>query len=639
MNPIETEYHPVIFGTAGHIDHGKTTLVRALTGVDTDRLPEEKSRGISIDLGFAELTLPSGRHAGFVDVPGHEKFIRNMVAGVHGMDAVLLVVAADEGVMPQTREHLDILQLLGVRHGFTVITKTDLVDEEWLMLVEETTREALTDTFLYEQPLVAVDAVTGRGLPQLLRLMDEMAGRIPGRSPVGPVRLPVDRVFTVKGFGTVVTGTLVQGTISSEQALELVPGHVGVRVRGLQVHNHSVFRALSGQRVAVNLSGIDKDKVRRGQVLATVGVVPEVQSLVGEVQLLPSQTDSLPEKTRIHCHIGTADVLARIYFYDRNDLLPGETGFAELRCEEAVAAVRGDRFLLRSYSPVITIGGGQVIEPGGHHKRRELRLLERLSQKASGDVVTVVREMVENSVVPLRVAEVLEQVHWSSDQFQEMETVLLQCARGTQGTDFFLSEALWTESQKAIAMFLERFQALHPLLPGAPKERVRSEVLPLWSSRAVTWFVDQLETLVTDREWVRTRTFKPGPRSSEERAQLALLQNIWQEGGLHPPTVDHVRSVAQLGDDQFYDAVHYLLEQHALTRLEDGVYLADTALKDAVARVKQALCQNPDGLSTAELRNILDTSRRFAVLILEWLDSQRITRRIGDKRVLQGVRG
>ncbi len=627
---------PVIFGTAGHIDHGKTTLVRALTGVDTDRLPEEKTRGISIDLGFADMTLPSGRHAGFIDVPGHERFIRNMVAGVHGMDAVLLVVAADEGVMPQTREHLDILGLLGVRWGFTVITKTDLVDEEWLMLVEETTREALAGTFLVDRPIALVDAVSGRGLPELQELLDRTADDIPGRSAVGPVRLPVDRVFTVRGFGTVVTGTLVQGSIHSDQALELMPGRLGVRVRGLQVHNHSVGTAQSGQRVAVNLSGVDKDKVRRGQVLATPNIVPAVTSLVGEVRLLESVPGPVEEKTRVHCHIGTADVLARIYFYDRDELGPGQAAFAELRCEEPVAAVRGDRFLLRSYSPMTTIGGGQVIEPGGHHRRREPGLMERLAQRASGDVATVVREIVGNSPVPLRVDEVLERVHWSSDQQGEMEEVLKQCARGGTEAGYYLSDALWQQTEQAVEQFVKQFQSLHPLLPGVPRERLKSETLPAWPTRTMAWFMDQLDYLATDREWVRTLDFRPGPVSQTERDLLMTLQTLWEDSGLRPPTLDQMREKVSSPEGLFFDAVHYLTEHQVIVRLEEGLYVAKTALDRALSLVRQALAQHPEGLSTAELRTALDTNRRFAVLVLEWLDTQRVTRRIGDKRLWMG---
>lgn len=624
----------MIFGTAGHIDHGKTTLVRALTGVNTDRLPEEQSRGISIDLGFAEFILPSGQRAAFVDVPGHERFIRNMVAGVHGMDAVILVVAADEGVMPQTQEHLDILGILGVERGITVLTKSDLVDDDWLSLVEETTKEALQGTFLEGQPVVAVDALNGHGLSRLRDLLEEISAHIPTKSVSGPTRLPIDRVFSVKGFGTVVTGTLVQGTVSVDQNLELVPSHIPVRVRGVQVHGHPVDSAHSGQRVALNLASVDKDRITRGQVLASPGLVPEVTTLVGEVQLLPSAPEPLEERTRLHCHLGTSEVLARIYFYDRSRLDPGDRAFAELRCETPLAAVRSDRFLLRSYSPMATIGGGVVIEPGGHHRRREPQLIERLGEWASGDIAVMVQDIVDHSEGPLHLKEILDRIGWSPEQSKELVTILKALAHGDPATGYFLADSAWDSAVTRLNRYLDQYHQDHALLPGVPRERLKSELFNGWSSRSLMWFLSQVPDVEMDHEWVRIRSFAPGPRTLEDQERLERLRRVWEEAALRPPELEQISQMASIADTEwFYDAVHYLAQHDVIVRLEEGVYIADTALNQAIDAVTRALRANGE-LSTGDLRNALDTNRRFAVLILELLDSRRITRRLGDKRVL-----
>ncbi len=624
----------MIFGTAGHIDHGKTTLVRSLTGVNTDRLPEEKSRGISIDLGFAEFVLPSGQRAAFIDVPGHERFIRNMVAGVHGMDAVILVVAADEGVMPQTQEHLDILGILGVERGITVLTKSDLVDDDWLKLVEETTREALHGTFLEGQPIVAVDAVSGRGLPSLRELLEKISADLPPRTHRGPTRLPIDRVFTVKGFGTVVTGTLVQGSISVDQILELVPSRFPVRVRGVQVHGQAVESASSGQRVALNLANVDKDRITRGQVLASPGLVPEVTTLVGEVQLLPSTKEPLEERTRVHCHVGTSEVLARIYFYDRSRLEPGERAFAELRCESPIASVRSDRFLIRSYSPMATIGGGVVLEPGGHHRRREPHLTERLREWASGDIRGMVRDIMDHSEAPLHLKEILDRLGWSLDQSDELVSILGPITHGDPVTGYFIAQAGWDLAVGRLASYLRQYHQDHGLLPGVARERLKSEMFESWSTRSLIWFLGQVPEVEIDHEWVRVRGFVPGPRTAEDQDRLDRLQTLWEQAALRPPELEHMRQLASLADSEwFYDAVHYLTQCEIIVRLEEGVYIAAKALNQAIEAVTIALRRNGE-LSTGDLRNALDTNRRFAVLILELLDSRRITRRLGDKRVL-----
>ncbi|HHY96029.1 MAG TPA: selenocysteine-specific translation elongation factor, partial [Firmicutes bacterium] len=375
-----------IVGTAGHVDHGKTALIRALTGVNTDRLPEEQARGISIELGFAPLRLPSGRRVGVVDVPGHERFVHHMVAGAAGMDVVILVVAADEGVMPQTREHLDVLSLLGLQRGLVAITKVDLVDPEWLSLVEEEVRASLRGTFLEAAPLVPVSSETGQGLDELVRVLDHILAEVPGRDASGPARLPVDRVFSVTGFGTVVTGTLVSGTLAVGDSVEILPIGPGagrqVRIRQLQVHGEKVERAAAGQRVAVNLVGVERQQIERGQVLCQPRAFSATRRLAGRLHLLPS-APVFVSGTRVHLHLGTAEVGARVALLDREELSPGQDSLVRIGLEAEVVAARGDRFVIRSWSPPHTVGGGVVIAPHSQHRRylaAHLKSLQRLER-------------------------------------------------------------------------------------------------------------------------------------------------------------------------------------------------------------------------------------------------------------------
>ena len=369
----------IVLGSAGHIDHRKTSLVKALTGTDTDRLKEEKARGITIELGFAFLDLPSGQRLGIVDVPGHEKFVKNMVAGATGIDLVALVIAADEGVMPQTREHLDICSLLDVRTGLVVLTKTDMVDEEWLGLVQEDVAEYLEGTFLAGAPIVPVSSTTRQGIDEMVRVLDEMVSTLDERPAFGPWRLPVDRVFTMKGFGTVITGTAVGGAVSIGQEVEIYPRDIKAKVRGLQVHNQEVQEARRGQRTAVNLQGVEKAVIERGDVVATPGSLQPSLWLDLECSALKDMLRPLKNRAPIRFHTGTGEIMGRVMFLDRDDLKPGEHCYCQVRLESPVAVMAGDRYVLRSYSPVATVAGGTILHPHpGRHKRRRPEIIEDL---------------------------------------------------------------------------------------------------------------------------------------------------------------------------------------------------------------------------------------------------------------------
>ncbi|MCL6563655.1 MAG: selenocysteine-specific translation elongation factor [Firmicutes bacterium] len=625
--------HPIIFGTAGHIDHGKTTLTRALTGQDTDRLPEEKSRGISIDLGFAHFVLPSGRRAALIDVPGHERFVRNMVAGVHGIDAVLLVVAADEGVMPQTREHLDILQLLGVHHGLTVVTKADVVDSEWLDLVVETVREELSGTFLETAPLLVVDAISGRGMEALRQALDVLADQVEPKPQEGFPRLPVDRVFTVRGFGTVVTGTLVSGRLRVEDPVEIAPEGILSRVRGLEVHGEKVGEAVAGQRVAVNLAGVERSQLYRGQVVSRPGMMRGERVMVVDLSLLPS-APALAMNAPVHCHVGTAEGVGRLYFYDRNQAKGGERLFCEIRLESPLAVLRGDRFLIRSYSPITTIGGGRVVEVGVRHRRREARLLERLSELAQAKEDDLLFRLLEESPRPLS----LQELSVAARVVEERVGGLLQGLPVWSDPDgkWWWAKARWAEWRERLVGTLRTYHAQHPLRMGMPKEQARAEMAPGWPVRAWSLALEAVPDVVQDREWLRWQGFEPAPRP-EEVGYLEQLIERSRADGLHPRSasawLEEVGAPPQIGPD----LIDFLAASGRLVRLEEDLYLSREAWEQAVAIVREALRQQ-QAATTAELRERLGTNRKVAVSLLELMDAQHLTRRIGDRRVWSETR-
>ncbi|MBX5466473.1 MAG: selenocysteine-specific translation elongation factor [Firmicutes bacterium] len=622
--------HPVIFGTAGHIDHGKTTLTRALTGQDTDRLPEEKARGISIDLGFAHFTLPSGRTAALIDVPGHERFVRNMVAGVHGIDAVILVVAADEGVMPQTREHLDILTLLGVHHGITVITKADLVEADWLELVEETVREELRGTFLEAAPLLVVDAVSGRGLDGLRAALDRLADAVEPRPTDGLPRLPVDRVFTVRGFGTVATGTLVSGRLELEQAVEIAPEGIASRVRGLEVHGHKVEEAIAGQRVAVNLAGVERSQMYRGQVISVPGMLRGETSLVVELTLLPS-APALPINSPVHCHLGTGEAVGRLYYYDREVAEGGERLFCEIRLATPLVATRQDRFLIRSYSPITTIGGGRVIEVGVRHRRREPRLLARLEELAAFREDELLLELLRTAPRPQSRQELAQAAHMLEEAVARALSVY-PVLHDEEGRWWWSREA-WEAWQARLVEAVERYHREHRLRLGLPKEQARSELAAGWPVRAWTWALELVEGVEQDREWLKRQGFVPQP-TREEADRMARLLSAARQDGLHPRAVEQWAEEAGIPPAELEDYLALLVEQGQLVRLEESLYLHREAYERGVAVVREALLGGPP-LTTAELRERLGTNRKVAVSFLEVLDARHLTRRIGDRRMWQ----
>ncbi|NLW07144.1 MAG: selenocysteine-specific translation elongation factor [Clostridia bacterium] len=629
-----------IIGTAGHVDHGKTVLVKALTGVETDRLKEEKERGISIELGFAPLTLPGGRRLGLVDVPGHERFIRQMLAGVGGMDLVMLVVAADEGVMPQTREHLAIIDLLQVKHGVIVITKTDLVEAEWLELVEEEVRQTVQGTVLAAAPVIPVSAYTGKGIPELLACLDNLAATVPSRSASGQVRLPIDRVFSITGFGTVITGTLWTGTIKVGDELELQPQGIKTKVRNLQVHGETVKEARAGQRVAANLAGVDLEMVKRGSTLLTPGILRPTYRLDASVKLLP-QAQPLTNRSRIRFYLGTAEAFGRVVLLEHEELKGGETGLVQILMEEAVIANRGDRFILRRYSPMDTIGGGQVIDAAPRrHRRFKPAVLESLRRRLEGSPEQVLIQVIQSQRDGLSWQEAAARASLPPDKTRDLLQVMaakgqikvLAAANDLYAVSSEGYAAWWQAAQKALAEFHRRY----PLRPGIAREELRSRFFGRLPARVFQSLLEQWEqeskikvtaTAVVLADF--TPVFTP-----KQKELLQLLAAKYQSAGWQPPAFNELLTEYGINGEELEELLHYLCREEVLVKINDVFYWHREAFEAACTEVKKVAAAGPFGL--AEIRDALGSSRKYVLPFLEYLDQIKVTRRQGDKRIYIG---
>lgn len=642
--------HSVIIGTAGHIDHGKSSLVQALTGKDPDRLPEEKRRGITIDLGFADLDLGDAR-VGFVDVPGHERFVKNMLAGVHGIDAVTLVIAADEGVMPQTREHFDICRLLGVRQGLVLLTKTDLVEDELLTLVRAEAEELVAGSFLEGAPILAVSARTGAGLEELRAALRQIARDVPPRSLDFVTRLPIDRSFTMKGFGAVVTGTLVSGEIAAGDELELLPAGLRVRARGVQVHGTSVPRAQSGQRTAVNLAGIDAAEIERGMMLAPVGRLHPTQIVDVQLSVLPSASRAIRTRSRLRIHLGSAEVLARVrVLTTRGDIPPGETGFAQLRFERPVVALHDERFIVRSYSPAQTIAGGLVLDPQAtKHRGRELaRTHERLRALLDSERPVKLAVFVEASGDQgLRLSDIAARTGWN-DEVVSQAAIEAKDARNATG------EALIVECE-GVLIANENFARLtriaiaevklhherEPLSRGLARETLRERHFAHTAPEIFRAAIARLEkegVLVADKDVVRLSGH--GVELSPADAQLSeRIGQAYEKAALEAPSLDEVfASVGVATAERVHGRklLQLLIDNGTLVRVQGEMFFHVQAL-DHLKRLlgQYAVEHEPERLiDVAQFKELAGVSRKYAIPLLEYLDREHITRRAGDKRII-----
>ncbi|MBX6362967.1 MAG: selenocysteine-specific translation elongation factor [Gemmatimonadetes bacterium] len=627
----------LILGTAGHIDHGKTALVRALTGIDTDRLPEEKHRGITIDLGFAALPLGDDLQLGIVDVPGHEAFIRNMLAGATGIDLALLVVAADEGVMPQTREHMAIMELLGVRSAVVAVTKADLVEDDWLQLVLEDVRGQLAGTPFADAPLVPVSAVTRAGLDELLAQIAGAAARTHERTADDLFRLPIDRVFVVRGTGTVVTGTIWSGSVARDDAVTILPSGRPARVRGVQVHGVDVPRAVAGQRAAVALAGAERERLARGDTVVREAGWSPGSLLTARVRLLERTDWELRANQRVRFHLGTAEVMARVRLLDAARLDPGDEGWVQLRLEAPVAARAGDRFVLRSYSPVTTIGGGQIHEPTAPKRSRlepsTAALLAPLASAADEAVVARVRLAgwsgvavdrlpIETPLSPSAVAAALARLDGTAVQRID---------------SFVIDRRLATAARQALLHRADEYHAAHPLRPGIEREELRRARPPAAAGAVVAWALDGLIAdgeLVAHGAHVARRGFQP-TLSPAQRALRDRLLTAFESAALTPPSIGELPEDVREHPD--LRALLRLLEVDGkLVQLAPDMYISALSIQRAIAVARERLAGR-GALAPTDFKEIFPVSRKYLIPLLEWFDRSGVTTRRGDLRSLRGI--
>ncbi len=634
----------IIVGTAGHIDHGKTALVRALTGVDADRLPEEKRRGITIDLGFAELDLGDVR-VGFVDVPGHERFVRNMLAGAHGLDAVALVIAADAGVMPQTREHFAITRLLDVRAGLIVLTKIDLVDDELLALVRAEAEELVAGSFLESAPVVAVSARTGAGLDELREQLRATGLRVSARASATVARLPIDRAFTMRGFGAVVTGTLIAGEIAVGAELDLWPAGARVRVRGLQVHGRAVERAEAGQRTAINLGGIEAAAIERGMLLAQAGRLCPTQIVDAQIEVLADAPRPLRSRMRVRVHLGAAEVLARVQVLaDAGEITPGATGFAQLRMETPVVALPDERFILRSYSPSHTIAGGRILDAQAtkHRGRERMEARARLSELTDADHTTRLALFVAAAGAGgLSRADLAARTGWRDDVLDAATTAATTRGAVVVADGIHLGREAFARLVTAACAEVAAHHRREPLQRGLARETLRERVFahtPAEVFRAALAHAQASGTLVAERDVVRAATHSLA-LAPADAALRDRLEAVYRAARLAAPTFDEALALAAAGQttrEHGRKLLQLLLDAGTLQRVTPELFFHHTALDQLVTDLRAYAAQHaPDRLiDVAAFKELAGVSRKHAIPLLEYLDRERITRRAGDRRLI-----
>ncbi len=631
----------VILGTAGHIDHGKTALIKALTGIDTDRLKEERERGITIELGFAHLTLPNGQELGIVDVPGHERFVKHMVAGASGIDVVALVIAADEGVMPQTREHLEICQLLDVKSGLVVLTKKDMVDEEWLQLVQEDVRTFLHGTFLQEAPTVAVSSLTGEGIPELLGLLEQLAATAPDRPVNGPFRLPVDRVFTIKGFGTVVTGTAISGKIGVGDSVTLYPHELNAKIRGIQVHGKDVRHAVAGSRTAINLQGLEKEMVERGDLLAAAGSLENSYLLDVSLHYLASTVRPLKNSARVRLHTGTREIAARVTLLDRDELRPGEQTYAQLRLLGKLAAMPGDRYVLRTYSPVRTIGGGEIVHPAPKRRKRSVATnITSLRTLEAGGPEDVIRLLIGEAGVQgltrtrLALLSGLGEQTLSSTLHQLLKAGHVMLFH-QDSQSFVTSEVFAGVADRALSI-LRDYHKQSPLLFGIPKEELKNKLTAGMDPRLFSFLISHLvqsKKIAAEKELLRLPEHKVALKVDEQGLK-DKIETMYLKAGLEPPLRRAALELLADGGPQSAKLIDLLIREGLLTKVKEDLYFHNKPLADLREQVVAFLRDNQE-LTAAQFKEITHLSRKYLIPLLEYLDTIKVTIRVGDKRVLR----
>lgn len=632
----------IIVGTAGHIDHGKTALVRALTGVNADRLPEEKRRGITIDIGFADLDLGDVR-IGFVDVPGHERFVKNMLAGAHGIDLVALVIAADESVMPQTREHFDICRLLGVRQGVVVLTKKDLVDAELLELARAEAEELVKESFLEGAPIIAVSSRTGEGIDELKTALRESALQVDPRSHDFIARLPIDRAFTMKGFGAVVTGTLVAGEINESAEMELLPAVTRVRVRGVQVHGSPVKSAAAGQRTAINLGGVDASALERGMLLAPPDRLQATQVVDAAVQLLDNSPRSLRSRQRVRVHLGAAELLARVRVLEsNNEIAAGNRGYMQLRFETPVVGVLGDRFIVRAYSPQVTIGGGVILDPfAPRHRARDFaEMRTALDRLSHGDHASRVSQFVINAGVPgVRRHDLAARTAWRDEVIATAVSQATAAGTILNIEETFVAKAAFDELERMVGAEVTAHHKREPLARGLSKEILREHLfagVPPDAFRAMLAEIEKRGSLVVEKEIVRLRDHTR-ELSDDDVRQRDALERAFHDAGVAPPSTADAFARAGLNASAQHarKILQLLIESGALVKVHGDMFFHRAALDDLTNKLRAQADKTPDrAIDVGAFKDLAGISRKYAIPLLEYFDRQRVTRREGERRII-----
>lgn len=631
----------IVLGTAGHVDHGKTALVKALTGIDTDRLREEKERGITIELGFAPLDLEGGERISVVDVPGHEKFVKNMVAGATGIDLVVMVVAADEGVMPQTREHLDICTLLGIRLGVVALTKVDLVDEDWLSLVQDDVREFLKGTFLADAPVIPCSAVTGRGIPEVRRSITEAVARLEERRDSGLFRLPIDRVFTMKGFGTVVTGTLVSGKVEVGDTVEIMPSKVQAKIRGIQVHNESRDAARAGQRTAINLQGVEKETVSRGEVLTHPGIFEAGRRPDVFLHYLRGGEKKFKTRSLVRFHTGTSEVIARVLLLNREEIEPGAGAFAQVLLDSPVVVMGRDRFVIRSYSPVRTIGGGEILDPQGRKQKRGIdQFLRELEILLSGTDAERVETIIGRAGaaglsawdLAVRSGMAMADLQKIIKDLAQKKKVILPEKDGSRIIAYPAYQAL----QDRLLAEIEGYHRKNPLKEGMPKEELRMVLPEEVDAKLFNMAARELEKegrIAVEKESVRLTGHRVSLKGELEGLKTKIAQT-YLKAKLTPPLVKEILERFDSKPGEVQSVLGVLLKEGVLLKVTEELYFHRSPMDQLKSDYVKLLAK--DGKATpATFKDLTGLTRKFIIPLMEYFDATKLTIRVGDHRMLR----
>ncbi|MCI5133472.1 MAG: selenocysteine-specific translation elongation factor [Candidatus Electrothrix sp. AW2] len=640
----------IILGTAGHVDHGKTSLIRALTGIETDRLQEEKKRGITIELGFAYIDLACGHRLGIVDVPGHEKFVRNMVAGAAGMDMVAFIVAADEGIMPQTKEHFDICKLLGVKDGLIILTKKDMVEEEWLEMVEEEVREFFADSFLAEAPILAVSSTTGEGIDAVKEVLDTKVRAIKFQEEFGPFRLAVDRVFSIKGFGTVITGSSLSGRIAVGDELMFYPDAITAKIRGIQVHGKEQDIVEAGHRTAINLQGIEKEQIHRGDLAATPGTMQSSTLLDADFHYLVNNAKKLKNRTQVRLHVGTREILARVVLMEKDTVEPDQDADIQLILQEPVAVWPGDRFVLRSYSPVATLGGGVILNNAPPKRKRATEQDKQRNQtifsiyKAENQGESLIAKMLlfleESGVQGITTEQLATRLGLFGKKLKK------QLQRPISAKKVLVVES---ESQRLVAAevierlsqfvlnLLEQYHQDNPLKTGLAREEIRSRLRPPIDQKLFQYLMNSLAkqgAVVQEEAEVRLSSHEVRLQVDEQKMQ-AEIGKMYKEAGLRPPNLkDVLAQFSEFPEKQIRQVIDLLLQGGILVKINEALFFHAQELQQLAERLQDYLSKHEE-IDAPGFKELTGLTRKFSIPLLEYFDKIKLTLRIGDKRILR----